>query len=154
MKGFTVVSWVKPAAAMGRSEHDGYADIVGIGARRMVLRLVGQTAPYQLQASLDNNDRFTATNTPVEAGRWYQVAMAGEPTTDQRWRIRLYVDGQAVHEGTTQKLASPAGISPSVILGAELFYFHNAYYRGLIGRTLLFDRPLGASDLSELKAAE
>ncbi len=154
LKGFTIVSWVKPAAAMGKAEHDGYGDIVGIGARRLVLRLVGQTAPYQLQASLDNNDRFTATEVSLEAGRWYQVAMTGEPTTDQRWRVRLYLDSRQVQEGTTKKFASPAGISPSVILGAELFYFHNAYYRGLIGRTLLFDRPLGASDLSELKAAE
>jgi hypothetical protein len=154
LKGFTIVSWVKPAAAMGRSEHDGYADIVGIGARRMVLRLVGQTAPYQLQASLDNNDRFTTTNTPIQAGRWYQVAMTGEPTADQRWRVRLCLDGKPVQEGTTQKFASPAGISPSAILGAELFYFHNAYYRGLIGRTLLFDRPLGPGELSGLNAVE
>lgn len=154
LKGFTIVSWVKPAAAMGRSEHDGYADIVGIGARRMVLRLVGQTAPYQLQASLDNNDRFTATNTPIQAGRWYQVAMTGEPTADQRWRVRLCLDGKPVQEGTTQRFASPAGLSPSAILGAELFYFHNAYYRGLIGRTLLFDRPLGPGELSGLNAVE
>jgi hypothetical protein len=154
LKGFTIVSWVKPAAAMGNAEHGGYGDIVGIGARRLVLRLVGQTAPYQLQASLDNNDRFTATNTPIEAGRWYQVAMTGEPTPDHRWRVRLYIDGQLVNDRTTQKLASPAGIAPSVILGAELFYFHNAYYRGLIGRTLLFDRTLEASTLSGLSPVE
>jgi len=154
LKGFTIVSWVKPAAAMGRSEHDGYADIVGIGARRMVLRLVGQTAPYQLQASFDNDERFTATNTPIQAGRWYQVAMTGEPTADQRWRVRLCLDGKPVQEGTTRKFASPAGISPSAILGAKLFYFHNAYYRGLIGRTLLFDRPLGPGEWSGLNGVE
>jgi hypothetical protein len=116
--------------------------------------LVGQTAPYQLQASLDNNDRFTTTNTPIQAGRWYQVAMTGEPTPDQRWRVRLCLDGKPVQEGTTQRFASPAGLSPSAILGAELFYFHNAYYRGLIGRTLLFDRPLGPGELSGLNAVE
>lgn len=154
LKGFTVVSWVKPAAAMGKSEHGGYANVVGIGARRMVLRLLGETAPYQLQALLDNNDRFTTADTPLEAGRWYQVAMTGEPTTDQRWRIRLCLDGRSVQEGLTQKFVSPAVISPSAILGAELFYFHNAYFRGLIGRTLLFDRPLGPGELSGLKASE
>jgi hypothetical protein len=41
-----------------------------------------------------------------------------------------------------------------VILGAEIFYFHDAYYRGLVGRTLVFDRALGAPDLAVLKPAE
>lgn len=154
LKGFTMVTWVKPAASMGKAEHGGYANIVGIGARRLTLRLLGQTAPYRLLGLLDNNDQFAAEEATLEAGRWYQVAMTGEPTADQRWRVRLYLDSRQVQEGTTQKFASPAGIPPSAILGAELFYFHNAYYRGLIGRTLLFDRPLGAGALAGLKAAE
>lgn len=154
LKGFTVVSWVKPAAEMGKSDHGGTGDIVGIGARRMILRLVGEKAPYQLQGALDNNDFFTATDAKLDADRWYQVAMTGEPTPDNKWRVRLYLDGKQVHEGTTKKLAAPVAISPSAVLGTELFYFHNAYYRGLIGRTLVFDRPLGGKDLSGLKAAE
>lgn len=154
LKGFTMVSWVKPAPEMGKSEHSGYANIVGIGARRLTLRLLGQTAPYQLMGLLDNNDQITSKDVTLEAGRWYQVAMTGEPTSEQRWRIGLYLDSKQIQESTTQKFLSPAGIPPSVILGAELFYFHNAYYRGLIGRTLLFDRPLNANDLSALRAAE
>jgi len=37
-----------------------------------------------------------------------------------------------------------------LILGAEIFYFHSSYYRGLIGRTLVFDRTLTADQISEL----
>jgi hypothetical protein len=154
LKGFTVVSWVKPAAEMGKSDPGGTGDIVGIGARRMILRLVGEKAPYQLQGALDNNDFFTASDAKLDADRWYQVAMTGEPTPDNKWRVQLYLDCKQVHEGITKKLAAPVTIPPSAVLGTELLYFHNAYYRGLIGRTLVFDRPLGGKDLSGLKAAE
>ncbi len=152
--GFTIVSWVKPAATMGKAEHGGTGDIVGIGARRMVLRLVGQSAPYQLQGALDVTDRFTTPEAMVEAGRWHQVAMSGEPTTGNAWRVRLCLDGKTVLEGRTQKRLDPFALSPSVVLGAELFYFHNGYYRGLIGRTLLFDRPLTAHQIAVLRAVE
>jgi len=35
-------------------------------------------------------------------------------------------------------------------LGAEIFYLHDAYYRGLIGRTLVFNRALSAAELGAL----
>ena len=41
-------------------------------------------------------------------------------------------------------------IVPSLILGAEIFYFHDAYYRGLIGRTLVFNRTLTSHEVAEL----
>jgi hypothetical protein len=75
----------------------------------------------------------------------------GEPTADRKWKVKLYLDGKLVHEGTTKQLAAPLTLPPSVVLGAEIFYFHDAYYRGLVGRTLVFDRPLGAADLTALK---
>jgi hypothetical protein len=152
MKAFTLVSWVKPAAEMGKSEHGGKGDVLGVGGRRIVLRLVGQKAPYQLQAALNVNDVFTAADAKLDADRWYQVAVTGEPTADKKWRVRLYLDGKLVHEGTTKQLAAPLTLPPSVVLGAEIFYFHDAYYRGLVGRTLVFDRPLAAADLSSLKS--
>ena len=40
------------------------------------------------------------------------------------------------------------------MLGAEIFYFHDAYYRGLVGRTLVFDRALGSADFAALKPVE
>jgi hypothetical protein len=80
--------------------------------------------------------------------------MSGEPTTGNAWRVRLCLDGKTVLEGRTQKRLDPFALSPSVVLGAELFYFHNGYYRGLIGRTLLFDRPLTAHQIAVLRAVE
>jgi hypothetical protein len=96
---------------------------------------------------------FTAADAKLDAGRWHQVAVSGEPTPDGKWRARLYLDGTLVHEGTTTKLAGPLTLPPSLVLGAEIFYFHDAYYRGLVGRTLVFDRPLGAAALAALKPA-
>jgi hypothetical protein len=151
LKAFTLVSWVKPAAEMGKSEHGGKGDILGVGGRRIILRLVGQKAPYQLQAALNVNDVFTATDAKLDTDRWYQVAVTGEPTADKKWKVRLFLDGKMVHEGMTKQLAAPLNLPPSVVLGAEIFYFHDAYYRGLVGRTLVFDRALGATDLAALK---
>ena len=151
MKGFTLVSWVKPAAEMGKSEHGGKGDVIGVGGRRIVLRLVGQKAPYQLQAALNVDDAFTATDVKLDADRWYQVAVTGEPTADKKWKVKLFLDGKLVHEGATKQLATPLTLPPSVVIGAEVFYFHDAYYRGLVGRSLVFDRPLGAADLTALK---
>ena len=151
LKAFTLVSWVKPAAEMGKSEHGGKGDVIGVGGRRVILRLVGQKAPYQVQAALNVNDVFTATDAKLDAERWYQVAVTGEPTDDKKWKVKLYLDGKLVHEGTTKQLVAPLTLPPSVVLGAEIFYFHDAYYRGLVGRTLVFDRALRAADLAAVK---
>jgi len=154
LRGFTLVSWVKPAAEMGNGDHGGKGDVIGLGGRRIILRLVGQKAPYRLQAALNVNDVFTADEVKLDADRWYRVAVSGEPTADATWRVKLYLEGTLVHEGTTKQLAAPLTLPPSVVLGAEIFYFHDAYYRGLIGRTLVFDRTLGAADLAGLKPAD
>ena len=151
LPGFTLVAWIKPAAEMGRSDHGGKGDVLGVGARRIVLRLVGKKAPYQLQAALNVNDVFTAESPKLDADEWRQVALTGEPTPDKKWKVRLFVDGKQVKDAETKQLAAPLSIPPSVILGAEIFYFHDAYYRGLIGRTLIFDRLLNADDLMKLK---
>lgn len=150
LKAFTLAAWIKPAAQMGKSEHGGLGDVLGVGARRLILSLYGQEAPYKLGARLNVNDRFTADETRLEAGRWYHVALTGEPTATGKWRIRLYLDGRQVLDGTTEKLTAPLTIPPSIILGAEIFYFHDAYYRGLIGRTLVFDRALPQAAIREL----
>jgi len=154
LKGFSLVSWVKSAAEMGKAEHGGKGDIIGIGGRRVILRLVGQKAPYQLQAALNVNDVFTAAGPKLDADRWYQVAVTADPTDDKKWRVRLYLDGKLVHEGATGQLAAPMTLPPSAILGAEIFYFHDSYYRGLVGRTMVFDRPLNAAELAALKPVD
>ena len=150
VKAFTLSTWVKPAAKMGAAPHGGKGDLVGIGARRFIVRLLGQQAPYRLSAAVNVNDPFTSDAT-LDADRWYHVAMTGEPTEAKKWRVRLYLDGKRVHEGVTQKFDAPAQIPPSFILASELFYLHDAWYRGLIGRTLLLDRALGDAEIQALK---
>ncbi len=150
LKAFTLLTSIKPAAQMGKAQHGGKGDIVGLGARRFILRLAGQEAPYRLEAAVNVNDRF-ASNAKIDADRWTAVAMTGEPTETKKWRIRLYVDGKCVLEGVTEKFDAPASIPPSLILGSEIFYLHDAWYRGLIGRTTLLDRALSDEEVGAHK---
>ncbi len=145
VKAFTLAAAVKPAARMGAQR----GDVVGLGARRFILCLNGAQAPYTLGAALNVGDQFTS-EVRLEAGRWYHVALTGETTPNRRWRVRLYLDGRLVHEGVSRTMEAPATIPPSLILGAELFYLHDSYYRGLIGRTTVYDRALAAAEIAEL----
>ena len=78
------------------------------------------------------------------------VALTGEPTQNKQWRIKLYLNNRLVHEGETKQLASPLTIPPSIVLGTEIFYFHHAYYRGLIGRTTVLNRALTEAEILRL----
>jgi len=146
--GLTLAAWVKPAPAMGSAHHGGRGDIIGYGARRFVLGLHGQKAPYQLAARINVNDSVVST-AKLDADRWQHVAMTAEPK-DGQWLVRLYLDGQPVGEGQTKKFPAESPIVPSLILGAEIFYFQDAYYRGLIGRTLVLHRVLPAEEVVAL----
>jgi hypothetical protein len=148
MKGLTLSAWIKPATEMGHSEHRGKGDVIGYGARRFILSLHNQTAPYQLAARINVNDRIVA-DTQLAADRWHHVAMTAEPAAGQ-WHVRLFAGGKQVGEGHTKNFPADSVIVPSLILGAEIFYFHDAYYRGLIGRALVFDRTLTADEIAEL----
>jgi Concanavalin A-like lectin/glucanases superfamily len=148
LKGLTLAAWIKPAPQMGRGEHGGKGDIIGYGARRFILSLRGQRAPYQLVARINVNDRVESV-AGLDADRWRHVAMTAEPSAAQ-WKVRLFIDGRQAAEGVTTKFPADAVVPNSIILGAELFYLHDAYYRGLIGRTLVFDRALSADELRRL----
>jgi hypothetical protein len=143
---FTLALWVKPAAKMTPS-HSGTADLAGFAARRVKLSLRGD-APYTLGANLRYTDHLWS-DARLEANRWYHVVLTGEEAGG-KWKLRLYLDGKKVHEGTSEKVAAPAEMPASLVLGTEIFYFHDAYYRGLIGRTLVFNRALPADEILKL----
>jgi len=149
VKAFTLSSWIKPAATMGAGAHGNSGDIAGIGARRFILRLQGRQAPYPLQAAFNVNDRFQSTAT-VEADQWSHVAMTAEPTEAKKWRVRLFLNGRKVADGVTEKLEATGQVAPSLIFGSELFYLHDSWYRGLIGRTMLLDHAAGEAEIAEL----
>ena len=148
ISGLTLAAWVKPASEMGKSHHGGKGDIIGYGGRRFILGLHGQKAPYQLAARINVNDSIVSTAN-LEADKWQHVAMTAEPKEGQ-WFVRLYLDGKPVGEGQTKKFPADSVIVPSLILGAEIFYFHDAYYRGLIGRTLVLHRVLTTEEIGAL----
>lgn len=150
LKAFTVSAWIKPAATMGAGAHGNSGDIVGVGARRFILRLQGRQAPYPLQASFNVNDRFQSTE-KVDADRWSHVAMTAAPTDAKKWQVRIYLNGRKVAEGVTEKMDHPQQIPASMILGSEIFYLHDSWYRGLIGRTMMLDRALTEGEIAELK---
>jgi hypothetical protein len=149
-RAVTLVAHVKPAARMGAGEHPGEAHVIGLGRRMLILRLVGEKAPYGLTAAADVNDRLTA-DVELAADRWYQVAVTAEPA-GAKWRMRLYVDGEQVKEGVTSKFDAPAALPDVLVFGAEEYYLHSNYYRGLLGRTLAFTRALTGAELKALAA--
>lgn len=148
-RALTVATWVKPAATMPTG-HSGTPDIVGFGARRLKLSLQGTKAPYTLGTSMSYQD-YLWSEVKLNADRWYHVAVTGQEENG-KWRLKLYLDGKLVKEGVTQKATAPQLMPPSLVLGAELFYLHDAYYRGLIGRTLVFEKALKAEDVARLAA--
>jgi len=148
--GLTLAAWIKPAAEMGQSHHKGIGDIIGYGARRFILSLHNQKAPYKLAARLNVNDRIES-KAVLEADRWYHVAMTAE-AVGEHWQVRLYVDGKQVAEETAMNFPASSVVSDSLILGAELFYLHSSYYRGLIGRTLVLDRVLSDREIIASKS--
>jgi hypothetical protein len=133
---------------MGRSHHLGKGDIVGYGARRFIMSLHGQTAPYALAARINVNDRIES-KTALEADRWYHTAVTCQPSADQ-WLVRLYLDGQEVASGTTTSLPCSSSVPDSLILGAELFYLHDAWYRGLISDAAVLRRTLSVEEIRAL----
>jgi hypothetical protein len=147
-KGLTLATWIKPDPEMGKSQHPGRGDIIGYGARRFILALDGQKAPYTLSAKINMNDVISSP-TKLDAGHWYHVALSAEPK-DGQWLVRTYIDGNLTAEGMTKKFPSDSVIPPSLILGCEIFYFHSSYYRGLIGQTLVFNRSLNGGEILEL----
>lgn len=146
----TLSAWIKPAAQMGTPKSPR-GDLIGLGARRAVLSLAGPKPPYQLMLRLDVNETFKA-NTELEADRWYHVAATAEPTPEKKWKISLYVDGARVLESISEKSIPPLRLPPSLVCGAELFYLHEAYYRGLLGRVTVFDRALSEEEIKQLAA--
>lgn len=148
LRGLTLAAWIRPAGEMGRGEHPGRGDILGYGARRFILALQGQTAPYRLLGQINVKDRLEAS-TELQADRWYHVAMTCEPRGDQ-WQIRLYLDGQPVAEGPAPSLPVDQSVPDSLVLGSEYFYLHTHYFRGLLGRTLVIGRVCTAQELQAL----
>lgn len=148
LPGLTLAAWIKPASEMGKSHHTGKGDVIGYGARRFILGLQNQTAPYSLVARLNVNDRIES-QTSLEAQRWYHVAMTCHPAGEQ-WGVRLYLDGREVGSGTTKQSPVSSPIPDSLILGAELFYLHDAYFRGLMSDVLVLRRTLDAGAVAAL----
>jgi hypothetical protein len=149
LRALTVAAWIRPAARMGRGQHGGSGDVVGVGARRFILRLLGHEAPYRLQVAVNVRDRLESF-VPVAADRWVQVAMTGEAEHSGRWKLRLFLDGKPVGEGRTEHFVGPASLPPSIILGSELFYLHDSWFRGRIGRVVVLDRAVAEEGLGAL----
>ena len=119
--GVTLAAWIKPDAEMGKSRHKGKGDIIGFGARRFILGLHNQTAPFRLAARLNVSDRFETTESLVQAGKWAHVAMTAKVQGDH-WEVTLYLDGKEVGGGKTEKFKVDTTVPPSLILGLSVIH--------------------------------
>ena len=146
----SLVTWIKPEKQMGLSGTNQAGDIIGIGARRIIVRLLGEKAPYKLEAAFNSKERVVSAETCIDPDKWHQVALTLEPDNQRKFIARLFVNGKQIQTGKIQADDFKLEFSPSIILGTELFYFHNSYYRGLIGRVLVFGRALGLDEIQKL----
>ncbi|MFO0905677.1 MAG: LamG-like jellyroll fold domain-containing protein [Pirellulales bacterium] len=148
LAGLTLAAWIKPATEMGKGHHQGKGDVIGYGARRFILGLQGQTAPYSLVARINVNDRVES-KVELTADQWRHAALTCEPS-DGQWLVRLYLDAVVVGEGRTTKFPADSLVPDSLILGAELFYLHDAYYRGLLSDVVVAGRAMRAEEIQAL----
>jgi len=146
--GMTLAAWVKPAEEMGKSQHGGKGDIIGYGARKFILSLIGESPPYTLQARINVNDRIDSS-TPIDANRWYHVALVGKPQAEG-WQVELFLDGDSIATGLSKMSNQETKITDSIVLGAELYYLHDAYYRGEMGRVVVLNTSLEATEIKKL----
>lgn len=147
--GITLAARIKAAAEMGNSaSYGGKGDIVGFGARRFILGLHGQTAPYSLVARVNVNDTIES-NAKLDADCWYHVAMTCT-VSGEKWWVRLYLDGREVGSGISKSLPVSSSFPDSLVLGAELFYLHGAFYRGLMTDVLVVGRSLDANEIASI----
>lgn len=148
LPGLTLAAWIRPAARMGKGYHEGRGDVIGYGARRFILGLNRQEAPYGLEARLNHRDRIGSSANLV-ADRWYHVALSTRPEGGQ-WKTTLYLDGEPAGSGNSASMPTDTEVPDSLVLGAELFYLHEAYYRGLMGQVLVVPRALEAAEVQTL----
>ena len=155
----TAAAWISPPSPLRvdqASRADGHAeksarrrDRPRRAPRRPESRrpqaTVPTDAPPRRQRDLQSEDG-------AQADRWYHVAATAEPTPEKKWKISLYLDGARVLEGLSEKSTPPFRLPPSLVCGAELFYLHEAYYRGLLGRVTVFDRALSEEEIKQLAA--
>ena len=133
---------------MGKSQHGGKGDIIGYGARKFILSLIGESPPYTLQARINVNDRIDSS-TPIDANRWYHVALVGKPQAEG-WQVELFLDGDSIATGLSKMSNQETKITDSIVLGAELYYLHDAYYRGEMGRVVVLNTSLEATEIKKL----
>ena len=133
---------------MGKGYHEGRGDVIGYGARRFILGLNRQEAPYGLEARLNHRDRI-GSSAHLVADRWYHVALSTRPEGGQ-WKTTLYLDGEPAGSGNCASMPTDTEVPDSLVLGAELFYLHEAYYRGLMGQVLVVPRALEAAEVKTL----
>lgn len=150
LPGVSLAAWVKPDSEMGRGAQPGRGDIVGYGARRFILGLDGQQAPYRLASWINVHDRIDS-GVDVHAGRWQHVAMACRPD-EGAWTVRMFLDGHPAGGGRAASLPVGDAVPDSLVLGAEYFYLHTNFYRGAIGRTVVVGRALDEAEVAALAA--
>lgn len=140
----SIATWAKPDMAQPGS----VAHVVGLGARKFILRLVGAASPYKLSLQTGLGPANVVESAAVvTGGAWHQLVATGELVSGTVF-ARLYVDGAQVASGTLTGVTMPSVVLPSVVAGGDLYYLSAPYYRGLVGRFAVWDRAIAAGELA------
>jgi hypothetical protein len=66
------------------------------------------------------------------------------------WQVVLFLDGKQIAAGLSKMPPQETKITDSIVLGAELYYLHDAYYRGEMGRVVVLNKSLEATEIEKL----
>lgn len=137
---FTIAAFIRPDdTSLGWSVVSSLDNVSGRGYEFLLLR-PSEGQALRLHTSLST--AVTATNSPLQTGRWYFVA-----ATFSQGVGRIYLDGVLVQTQNNMPSAVASGL-PTLIgkSGYGTFNFAN----GAIDNVSIFDRALDASEIDSL----
>lgn len=148
LKDFTICTAIKPGKMMYPSHWLG-SIFIGFGGRSVELALKGKKPPYLLGVNLGFHE-FIWTEAEIEPNKWYHIVFVGETQKDKKMKFSFYLNGKLIKEKISDKITSPMKFYPFVILGAEIYYLHEGFYRGLIGPLIVYKKALSSKEIEEL----
>ncbi len=148
--GLTMIGWFR-------------ADAIGTNDPRFVSKASGtavQDAYWQLSTSNTGSNRFLRmrlkaggttselidSSVSLNPGQWYQAAATYDAYSGE---MRLYLDGSQIASGS-HAVGGPVDANPTVPVALGANGPPERFFDGLLDDFRIYDRPLGAIEISEL----
>jgi len=145
LSSFTICVPVKPHQKMVPG-HFGGSIILSFGGRYCELCLKGIEPPYNFGLNLAYQE-YIWTDEKIEQGKWYHFTVVADGKDKEKMNFYIYINGKLVKQEVSQKFNSPLRMQSILVIGAEPFYLHEAYFRGKIGKITIYDKALNSQEI-------